>query len=264
MAVEGQGPGGGGGGQEPMVERCPTGIEGLDELIEGGLPKGRVVLLAGDCGTGKSIFSTQFLYNGAVNYNEPGILLSLEQTPVNLKKDALNMGFDLDALERQGKLVIIDASLSGLAFRKFNRKYTISPQEFSLDKVIALINESVQQIGAKRAVVDSFSALETVLEASSAKGGDIQEDLRKTIVGINYKLQNMNLTSLLIGDMIGGQISRYNIEQFMVDGVITLDYVTAGADAGRHLVIQKMRGTKHSENIHMIDIEQGKGVIVKG
>jgi KaiC/GvpD/RAD55 family RecA-like ATPase len=249
------------------IERCPTGIQGLDELTEGGFPRGRVILLAGGCGTGKSIFATQFLYNGVVKYDEPGILLTLEQNPELLRTDMNLMGFDLEKLEDENRLVIIDASLSGIVYPKKKRRYTISQtSSFSLDSILGLISEATNQIGAKRAVVDSFSALDSLIETrKSYTGAGIRDDVRRAILGINYKLQSMNLTSLLISDVLGdGTISKYGIEEFMVDGVITLHYNVAGPDAGRHLIIRKMRSTKHNENINSIELVKGDGMRVKG
>ncbi len=249
---------------EYFVERCKTGIEGLDELLEGGVPKGRVVLLAGDCGTGKTILSTQFLYNGILKYGEPGIYVNLEQSPDMLRQDMGYMGFDLKKAEAEGKLAIIDASLSGTAFKSSN-DYTLTPEQFSVDSILALIKEAAAKIGAKRAVVDSFSALDTLIESKKVHvGTGLKEDVRMAIVGINYKLQSLGLTSLLISDILDdGKLSRHGIEEFMVDGVITLHYKNVGPDAGRTLIIKKMRSTKHSENINMIEFNRGQGVKVK-
>ncbi len=247
------------------VERCPTGIEGFDELLDGGFPRGRVVLLAGDCGTGKSILSAQFLVNGALEYDEPGVYVSLEQTPKLLKQDMAAIGLDLQKLEDDGKLIIVDASLSGMAFKDDSR-YKLTPEQFSLDSITAMINDTAEEIGAKRAVVDSFSALDSLLESKKSHVGlGLKEDVRRAILGINYKLQSMELTSILISDIVGDrQLSKHGIEEYMVDGVITLHYNAVGPDAGRHLIIKKMRSTKHNENINTIEFVEGTGVKVKG
>ncbi|MFH1054655.1 MAG: ATPase domain-containing protein [Candidatus Altiarchaeota archaeon] len=251
--------------EKTEAERCPTGVDGLDELIDGGFPRGRVILVAGDCGTGKSILATQFLVNGILKYGEPGILVSLEQTPKLIKVDMESMGFDLQKLEDDGKLIIIDASLSGMAFKE-KSKYMLTPEQFSIDSITALINDSAKEINAKRAVVDSFSALDTLLETKRSQVGiSLKEDVRRAILGINYKLQSMGLTSILISDIVDdGKLSKHGIEEFMVDGVITLHYNTTGPDAGRHLIIKKMRNTKHNENINTIEFVKGKGIKIKG
>jgi len=249
------------------VKRCPTGVEGLDELLNGGFPYGRTVLLAGGCGTGKSILATQFLYNGAVKYGEPGLLVTLEQNPALIKADMGAMGFDLEELERNGKLIIIDASLSDMVFKQPIGEYALSIKtSFSLETILGLIEEAAKQINAKRAVIDSFSALDTLIEAKKQHPpGAAAEDARKTMLGINYKLQSMGLTSILVSDTDDNKTSgRYGIEEFIVDGVITMHYNVAGPDTGRHLIIKKMRATKHGENINTIEFQQGRGVRVKG
>jgi KaiC/GvpD/RAD55 family RecA-like ATPase len=249
---------------EHAMDRCPTGIEGLDELIEGGFPRGRVVLLAGDCGTGKSILATQFLYKGAVEYNEPGIFISLEQSPSLLREDMADIGFDLEKLEKEKKLLIIDASLSNIGFMQKPSDYSLTPQEFSVDSILALISDAAEKIGAKRAVLDSFSALDSLIETKKVHvGAGLREDVRMAILGINYKFQSMGLTSVMISDILDdGRLSRHGIDEFMVDGVITLHYKAVGPDSGRHLIIKKMRCTKHSENINMIEFKRGTGVRV--
>jgi KaiC/GvpD/RAD55 family RecA-like ATPase len=244
------------------VDRCKTGILGLDKILNGGIPRGRVVLVAGDCGTGKTIFGAQFLHNGVLEYDEPGILVSLEQHPANLKKDMYSVGFDLGKLEDEGKLIIIDASLSGMAFKAEKDDFALTPEKFSVDSILAMISEATREIGAKRAVVDSFSALDSLIESKRSQVGmGLKEDVRRTILGINYKLQSMGLTSVLISDIIGtDKLSSHGVEEFMVDGVITLHYQHVGPDAGRHLVIKKMRSTGHSENIHTMEFVPGKGI----
>jgi KaiC/GvpD/RAD55 family RecA-like ATPase len=256
--------------EHKIMEKCPTGIEGLDELMEGGFPRGRTILIEGDSGTGKSILSAQFIYNGILKYNEPGILIILEQNPELYKEDMLAIGFDLSKLEEEGKLIIIDASLSGLVSGELallaipkKGEFKIAPDQFSVELVEALIQEAARKIGAQRAVVDSFSALESILEAKKAREGEVPVDeARKTMLSINYKLQQMRLTSVLVSDLIDHKSGTHGTEKFMSDGIITLDYETKGADAGRHLTIRKMRMVSHSENIHQIVFERGVGVKV--
>jgi len=251
------------------VQRCKTGVPGLDDLIEGGIPSGRVVLVSGGCGTGKSMLGAQFLYHGALEYDEPGILVSLEQNPELFKQDMAIMGLDFDKMEEEGKIIIIDASLSGMAYEGQAEKYTLSQSSaFSPESILGLIKEGVNEIGAKRAVVDSFSALDSLIETRRRSTGSSpvsEECVRKTLLGINYKLQSMGLTSILITDnLVQDKEAASGIEDFIVDGVITLHYNVTGPDAGRNLIIRKMRSTKHSENINTIEFRKGEGLFVKG
>lgn len=245
------------------LERCPTGIKGLDDLISGGLPRGRSVLLSGSCGTGKTIFSLQFLYSGIVDQNEPGILVELEQSPDNLKEDMLSLGFDLQKLEDEKKLVIIDASLSRIGSKDMKVKSTIVPDvsfsllpgEVNFEGIVDLVIKVAKKMDAKRVVVDSLPALDNILQKDA--------QVRDAILYINYRLQQAGLTSILISDIIEeGKVSKHGVEEYVVDGVITLHYSAAGADAGRTLTIEKMRGTPHSENIHTVKFKEGVGIYI--
>ena len=94
------------------IDRVKTGIPGLDELIEGGLPRGDTILIAGKAGTGKSILATQFIYKGAIDYDEPGVFVTLEEPPHLIKRNMLRFGMDLDALINEGKMSLVDLSPS--------------------------------------------------------------------------------------------------------------------------------------------------------
>lgn len=228
------------------AERCPTGIPGLDEMLEGGFPRGRTILLTGSCGTGKTIFATQFLYNGTLKYNEPGVLLTLEQNIFNLKKDMLAFNYDLEKLEDAEKLAIIDGSLT-----RFGGDIAVNPPKHGesvyLDsrslmetkKTIDIIIEKAKKINAKRVVVDSLPALDDlIIERQSA---------RTIILAMNYRLQASGLTSILISDIMDDNvISKHGIEEYIVDGVIILK--TNDALNTRTLKINKMRNTNHPLN----------------
>ncbi|MEM3690769.1 MAG: ATPase domain-containing protein, partial [Candidatus Micrarchaeia archaeon] len=122
--------------------RCKTGIKGFDELVEGGFPKGSTILIAGDPGTGKTIFGLQFIYNGAVKFNEKGLYLSLEQTADAIRNQALQFGWDLKKLEEQGKLKIVSIPVRDIS--------STTARE---------ILEMCRNEGIKRLVIDSLSTL---------------------------------------------------------------------------------------------------------
>jgi KaiC/GvpD/RAD55 family RecA-like ATPase len=226
-------------------QRCPSGIQGLDELIEGGFPRGRSIILSGTCGTGKTTFGVQFLYNGVVQYNEPGVFVTLEQNANEIRGDMMQFGFDLKKLEDEGKLVIIDTSLSKMGIKDFvstlpvapKKSFSLLPGEFDMDKVMSLAIQAAEKIGAKRLVVDSLPALDVLV-------GD-HINIRRTLVNVNYDLKNAGLTSLIITEMIDDEgVSKYKVEEYVSDGVVILkslpdlDMVS--------LNIRKMRITKHT------------------
>ncbi len=248
--------------EEELSERCPTGIKGFDKLIEGGFPRGRTILLAGESGTGKTIFATEFLCRGAERYNEPGVLVMLEQDPAELKKDLKSFNFNFEKLVESEKIKIIDASLSkrqlgDLISSKTEKKgvLTLLPAEREAGKLADIIIKTARGIGAKRVIVDSVPALNIVSEDPA--------DVREILLNMNYKLKNAHLTTILISELSEYRdILTRGIESYIVDGIITLHYSASGELAGRTLIIKKMRSTHHSENIHPIQFVRGEGVVI--
>ncbi|HEX54670.1 MAG: ATPase [Candidatus Altiarchaeales archaeon] len=239
-----------------LEERCPTGIHGLDKYLNGGFPRNRSILIAGSCGTGKTIFGVQFLYNGIVQYNEPGILVSLEQDPKELKQDMLKFGFDLEKVENEGKLIIIDASLSRFGIKPPGGSASISPQiaqppgsmsllpdEFNIERILEIVVSKSKRIEAKRVVIDSLPALDFMLRE---KNMDIKHLTRQLILSINYRLKLEGLTVLLITEIPEEKeaLSAHGVESYVTDGVIVMK-LHESLDS-RVMQIRKMRQTKHS------------------
>lgn len=238
------------------VERAKTGIPGLDELLDGGIPRGRTVLVAGGSGTGKTIFGMQFIYNGAM-MGEPGIYLTLEEKPKNLRNEMLEFGMDIAKLERDSKIALIDASLVRLGLES-DEKFTLSPEAFDINHLIQNLVMTVRKIGAKRVVIDALPSLDVLLNNDPTK-------VRNAIIELNYLLQENKLTSVLLDEMPSGErsYSRHGVEEFVVDGVITLSLESLGAQSSRTLTIRKMRQTKHGEAINSFEIQSGKGIVVE-
>jgi len=254
--------------------RCPTGIAGFDELVEGGFPRKRSILLAGTCGSGKTTMAVQFLYNGIVKYNEPGILISLEEDPAELKSDMMNFGMDLDKVEKEGKLVIIDSSLARVGITSENlwdaegvkdkSKGSVSLllDEFNMDSILDAVMVKAKKIGAKRVVLDSLPALDFLLikEGSDEK---IKQSIRQLLLSVNYRLKAAGMTTLMITELPEeGETSLHGVESYVTDGAINLHNTALGMDSGMTLIIKKMRGTEHSRNVHPIVFSNGKGIEV--
>lgn len=253
-----------------LNKKCPTGIPGLDELLDGGFPRRRSILLSGSCGTGKTIFGVQYLYNGILQYNEPGILVTLEQNPKELKQDMLNFGFDLQKLENEGKLIIIDASLSRAGIRITSPESVISnfeipegstsllPDEFNIERILEIIVSKAKWINAKRVVIDSLPALDFLVKGQD---GGLRHMIRQMILAINYRLKANGLTSLLITETPETDgISAHDVESYVVDGVIILT-VNEALDM-RTIKIRKMRQTEHSLKPRTIEFTEN-GLVVK-
>lgn len=208
-----------------LKKRCPTGIPGLDELIEGGYPRGRTVLVSGTCGTGKTTFGIQFLYEGITKHNEPGIMVILEEESKELKEDMLRFGFDLDKAEKDGKLIILTAGTT---------------KEINLMDLSMSLPYKAKELGAKRCVIDSLTAISFIEEMEG------NADVQKIIVSINKMAKEAGLTTLLLSEIPEGSemISRHGVESHIADGVLVMGLHQA-LDS-RILEVRKMRGTKHS------------------
>lgn len=236
-------------------ERVKTGIKGFDELVEGGLPRGRTILLAGGSGTGKTLFASTFLYTGALS-GEPGVYLTLEEKPKNIRSEMKVFGMDFEKVEKDGKLAIIDASLIRLGLES-DEKFTLSPESFDVNHLVQNLIMTCRNIGAKRVVIDALPSLDVLLDNEPSK-------VRNAIIELNYLLQENGLTTILLDEIPSGKesYSRHNVEEFVVDGVIILSRIEALNK--RSLAITKMRQTDHELNPHNMKIKGGEGMVIEG
>src|SRR3989344_122037 len=236
------------------MKRIPTGITGLDKLVEGGFPEGRSILLSGACGTGKTIFSMQYIYNGAKKYSEPGIYVTLDERPELIREDVIRFGWDLRKLEQENMLQIIDGSIAKLGIPS-EEEVSMPATGFDLDKLLLEIMRVTKRIGAKRLVIDSIPALGLSLENNS--------EVRKSVLKLSYLLMRTGVTSIITSEIQEGanKFGKFGVEEYVVDGVIVLHYMGVGTQSNRTLHIRKMRATHHSESLHPIEITD-KGIVV--
>jgi KaiC/GvpD/RAD55 family RecA-like ATPase len=243
------------------MERAKTGIYGLDELVEGGIPRKRTVLISGACGTGKSIFSMQFIYKGAVEYDEPGVFVTFDEMPDKLRQDMSNFGWNVKEAEENELLALVDAS-SARAGAPSEEEHAMLPGQLDFDKMIIDILSTCRKIGAKRLVIDSIPAMAFQLEKES--------EIRRAVLKLSYVISRSGLTTLLTSEVpeqsLGAgqpmQFSKYGVEEYIADGVMLLSFLGVGSQATRTIYVRKMRGTKHSMEIHPMEITD-KGVVVK-
>ncbi len=237
------------------MNRIPTGVAGLDELIEGGFPEGRSILVAGGCGAGKTILCTQFIYNGAKKYGDPGIYVTLDERPELLRQDMARFGWDIRKLEESNHLHIIDGSLARLGMPS-EEDFSMPSTGFDIDRLLLEIMRVAKRTGAKRLVIDSIPALGFNYEN--------ENDVRNAIRKLSYLLMRIGVTTLMtteVGDQ-ENKFGKYGIEEYVVDGVLVLHYMGIGTRSNRTLHIRKMRATKHSEELHPIVIDD-KGITIQ-
>ena len=218
------------------VERTKTGVQGFDALCDGGIPRGSLIVLSGDPGSGKTIFCLQFLYNGVVEYGEPGVYISLEET----KDEILNTG-----------------AVFGWDFRKLvqDRKLEINTIElYDFDKLRDAIEDSVARVGAKRVVIDPGVIFRLYFER--------ELDARKRILGLGKMLKRIGATSVITNEIsLNKESSLYGLEEYVADGVILLYHTKIDNRFVRSTAILKMRNTKISEKLHPVEITPN-GILV--
>ncbi len=235
-----------------MLEKCPTGIPGFDELCEGGLIRDRSYLVSGPSGTGKTIFAMQFLVNGARLYEEPGIFIATEERPQNLRENFSVFGWDVEKLEDENLLAIIDATSAKVGLPTDEKFVDVRPFDTRslIDNIITIQDE----IGALRSALDSTTALGFAIQDPSK--------FRVELLKISTTLEILGLTSIMTAEVIeSGMISRFGVENFVTEGTIVLYYTRSENVRIRSLEIYKMRGTNHSKKIHPYDITS-EGIIV--
>ena len=224
-----------------IIPRTPTGIPGFDKLVEGGLARGSINLIAGDSGIGKSIFGMEFLVNGIQKFNEPGVYMSFEERKEDVYLMMLRMGWDLQELENKGKFAFIE--------------YT--PEQ--VNKVIeaggGIVSDIVRGIEARRIVIDSITAF-TLLYQNKVKQ-------REALLALFKMIRKWQCTAVLISETTQDmERHKVTLEEYEVDGSLKLYNVLNKRMREKYIEVFKMRGTKHSHHIFRLIINE-KGIQIK-
>jgi KaiC/GvpD/RAD55 family RecA-like ATPase len=235
-----------------IFDRVLTGIEGFDELCGGGLLRDHTYLISGTSGAGKTILALQFIYNGITKYNENGIVIATEERPDHIRANAKGFGWDLKALEDDGKLAIIDAASTKIGIPSQEKYVDVRP--FDMRSMMDQIINIQEEIDAKRAVVDSTTSIGFYLQ-DPAK-------IRVELLKLSTTLEILGLTSVMTSEVVDDDHpSRFGVENFVTEGTIALYYKRMENVRVRSLEIFKMRGSDHSKKIHPYDITKD-GVVV--
>jgi circadian clock protein KaiC len=214
------------------IEKASSGIYGLDEITGGGLPRGRVSLVSGGPGCGKTLLSTEFLVRGALDHGEPGVFLAFEETPSELARNVASLGFDLDDLVRRDLLAIDHIHLDPYG--------TQEACDFDLEGLFFRLGFAIDEIGAKRVVLDTLEAL--------FSGFDNEAVLRAELRRLFHWLKDRDVTAIVTAERGDATITRFGLEEYVSDCVIVLDHRVKGLVSTRHLRIVKYRGSRHGTN----------------
>jgi circadian clock protein KaiC len=231
----------------PLLAKVKTGINGFDDISFGGLPKGRSTLISGTSGSGKTIFATQFLYEGINQFNEPGVFVTFEEKTLDLKHNVRSFGWDLADLEKQDQWRFIDASI---AFE--NETKVIG--EYDLEGLMIRMLDAVKEIKAKRIVLDSIGSLFHYFEDPST--------IRRELFKILSTLKKKNLVVLLTSERLEeyGSVSRFGVEEYIADNVLILRNVLENEKRRRTIEILKYRGSLHSAGEQSFVINAASGI----
>ena len=216
----------------PTLAKSPTGIQGLDEITDGGLPRGRPTLICGSAGCGKTLLAMEFLVRGATQFGEPGVFIAFEETAPDLAANVASLGFDVPRLVAQKKLLI--------DFVRLERSEIQEAGEFDLAGLFIRLNHAIDKIGAKRVVLDTVECL----FAGLPNPGIVRSELRRLF----RWLKDKGVTAIITGERGESTLTRQGLEEYVSDCVILLDHRVDGQVSTRRLRVVKYRGSTHGTN----------------
>ena len=231
-----------------MVGKIKTGVETLDSVLNGGIPQGHVVLLAGSCGTGKTILSQQLLYTGAREFDEPGVYITMSESRDKMMDNLSAFSFFDREIVESGKIKIVDITQDA-------RLMNLDP--LTVNGVMNMLTSIIRENNAKRVVVDSVTAI------CNSLGSD--RNVRDFLFEFGLQLQYLDCTTIFISEIppMKFMYSVYGIEEFISDGVILMREHEQKTELIRTLQVVKMRGVNHSRSRHEVEISAERGIELK-
>jgi len=214
------------------VPKAPSGIDGLDEITAGGLPRGRPSLVIGGPGCGKTMLAAEFIVQGATRFGEPGVFMMFEETADELVANVRSLGFDLDGLVRDGKVAI--------DYVRVERSEIEETGQYDLEGLFIRIAHAVQSIGARRVVLDTLEALFSGLSDHAVLRAELRRLFRW--------LKDRGLTAVITAERGPDTLTRYGLEEYVADCVIVLDHRVIDQVSTRRLRVVKYRGSAHGTN----------------
>ena len=209
-----------------------TGIQGLDEITRGGLPKGRPTLVCGGPGSGKTLLALTFLVNGATQFDEPGVLMTFEENAEEIASDVASLGFDLPELIKANKLAV--------DYVRVERSEIEETGEYDLEGLFVRLDYAIQSVGARRVVLDTIESLFAGLKDDAI----LRSELRRLF----RWLKDKGVTAVITGERGEGLLTKQGLEEYVSDAVILLDHRVHDQVSTRRLRVVKYRGSHHGTN----------------
>jgi circadian clock protein KaiC len=228
------------GDENRSLPKAPTGIQGLDEITQGGFPRGRPTLVCGSAGAGKTLLAMEFLVRGATEYDEPGVFMAFEETAPELTQNVRSLGFDLDELANEKKLVI--------DFVRIERSEIDETGDYDLEGLFIRLGAAIDAIDAKRVVLDTIENLFAGLQNE----GILRAELRRLF----RWLKDKGVTAVITAERGEGALTRHGLEEYVSDCVILLDHRVTDQVSTRRLRVVKYRGTAHGTNEYPFLIDE--------
>ena len=214
------------------IRKAATGIQGLDEITNGGLPQGRLTLICGGAGSGKTLLAASFLVNGARLYGEPGVLMTFEEDGDEIASDVASLGFDLPALVDEGKLFV--------DYVRIERSDIEETGEYDLEGLFVRLDHAIRSTGAKRIVLDTIESLFSGLNNANILRAELRRLFRW--------LKDKGMTAVITAERGEGTLTRQGLEEYVSDAVILLDQRVNEQVSTRRLRVVKYRGSHHGTN----------------
>lgn len=215
-----------------LLPKAPTGVEGLDEVTDGGLPRSRPTLICGPAGSGKTLLAVEFLVRGIVQFDEPGVFIAFEESARDLAANVSSMGFDLEELQAEGRLVVDHVNVLHAEVEETG--------DWDLEGLFLRIGAAIDAVGAKRVVIDTIE----VLFGAFANTAILRSELHRLFLW----LKSRDVTAVITGERGDGTLTRHGIEEYVSDCVIVLDHRVVEQSSTRRLRILKYRGSLHGTN----------------
>ena len=231
---------------DSTYSKVKTGIPGLDSVISGGMKTGRSVTVSGPPGSGKTTFGLQYLHSGAKDFDEPGVYVTMSQNIEEIKNDCKSYGWDLDDLISQDKILMVDARPFKLQDELIGKDDSLyRGEQLPFEHLTKLLLSSIKRIQAKRVVIDSITIL--AMQYSD------KFYMRQGLQGMIQALENFGVTSLILSEY--SEDDEIPLEWYVTSGIIQLRHTRKEDTMERTIQVTKMRGIKHSEQIHPMTID---------